>query len=170
MSAPDLRGRPVVPRWVAPVFGGLGLLTIPWVAHLALTLPARSMAGHYRAAWVGLDAMLVFALLRTAYLAWRGRDDVSVPAAVTATLLVVDAWFDVMTAHGPRGIATAVAMALFIELPLATVCLWLARHAELVRAEQLRFLRRSLRRSQAPQAPPPAQAPQAPQGPQSPQG
>ena len=47
-------------------------------------------------------------------------------ATATATMLVVDAWFDVMTSPRPRDLLAAVAMALLVELPLAGVCVWLA--------------------------------------------
>jgi len=57
-------------------------------------------------------------------------------AAATATLLVVDAWFDTTTASQGGNFATAVAMALGAELPLAALCGRLA----------LRTLGRSARR------------------------
>jgi hypothetical protein len=52
------------------------------------------------------------------------------PAAVTSTLLVIDAWFDITTsAPGPAGTA-AIAMAVFPELPMAGLSAVLAiRHA-----------------------------------------
>ena len=52
-----------------------------------------------------------------------------ITAASAATLLVVDAWFDIMTS--PRGqVLTAIVLAAFIELPLAAVCGWLSYHTE----------------------------------------
>lgn len=133
-----------VPRWVGPLFLVLAVLTVPWVAELAVTLPKHQYTGHYRLAWVGFDLLLVGALARTGWVAWRGRDYVQIPAVITGTLLVVDAWFDVMTSHGRPQMLTAFASALFIELPLAAVCFWIARHAERVRRDRLRWaLRRA---------------------------
>jgi hypothetical protein len=45
----------------------------------------------------------------------------------TATLLVVDAWFDVSTAGGGRNTLEALVMALFVEIPAALFSLLLAR-------------------------------------------
>ncbi|MFF2514628.1 hypothetical protein [Streptomyces sp. NPDC058086] len=47
-------------------------------------------------------------------------------AAARAALLVVDAWFDVTTSQPRPELATAVAMAVCAELPLAALCAVLA--------------------------------------------
>jgi hypothetical protein len=49
-----------------------------------------------------------------------------VTATITGTLLVCDAWFDVLTSRGASDIAQAAASAVFIELPLAALCFWMA--------------------------------------------
>jgi hypothetical protein len=49
-------------------------------------------------------------------------------AAITGSLLVCDAWFDVLTSRGSSDIAQAIASALLIELPLAGLCFWMARN------------------------------------------
>jgi hypothetical protein len=49
------------------------------------------------------------------------------PATATATLLIVDAWFDVMTAGRHRGVGLAILMAVCVELPAAYGSLWVAR-------------------------------------------
>jgi hypothetical protein len=139
--------RPPVPTWVGPLFLVLAAVTVPWVLYLGLTLPDRSLARHYDIAWVGFDVMLVLALLSTGWLAARGRDHVELPAVATATLLVVDAWFDVLTSAGPAQMVVAVLSAVLVELPLAALCVWLVVHAEQVRTQRLRFFRRRARRS-----------------------
>src|SRR5690349_2596673 len=115
-AAPDgIRPRPV-PRWVAPVFAVLGAATVPWTVHLAMSLPAQASAEHYRVAWVGLDVLLIVLLLLTAHLAWRGSRHVGLLAASTATVLVVDAWFDLTTSR-PADVPSAVLSAVLLELP-----------------------------------------------------
>ena len=47
-------------------------------------------------------------------------------STITGTLLVCDAWFDVLTSRGVSDIAQAAAAALLIELPLAALCFWMA--------------------------------------------
>lgn len=131
----------LVPRWVAPVFLVLGVLTIPWIVLLAVQLPQRVESPHYDVAWVGFDIALVTALLRTAWTSWRGKPYVEVPAVITATLLVVDAWFDVLTTPGGPSLVLSVVQALVVELPLAALCIWVARHAETVREMRVTRLR-----------------------------
>lgn len=127
------------PRWVAPVFAVLGAATVPWTVYLAMTLPTHANTHHYRLTWVGFDAMLVVVLLATAYLAWRGNRFVGLLATITATMLVLDAWFDVNTSnHADR--PAAILSAAFIELPLAAVCGWIALHVEQVIERRLRRL------------------------------
>ncbi|WP_433296300.1 hypothetical protein ACQP2F_38055 [Actinoplanes sp. CA-030573] len=140
------RLRPV-PRWVAPVFAVLGLATVPWIIYLAATLPAESTTQHYRATWVGFDVLLVVVLLATAHLAWRGSPQAGLLAAATATMLVVDAWFDVTTSP-PDDVPAAVLSALLLELPLAVVCGWIALHVDQVIESRLRRLARRAARAE----------------------
>lgn len=131
-------GRPV-PRWVGPLFVVLAVATVPWVELLWATLPSRAVSEHYRLAWVGFDLLLVAALARTGWVAWHGGDHVELPAVAAATLLVVDAWFDVLTATGKGDVVNAVLLALLVELPLAGLCIWIAANAERVRRQRLRW-------------------------------
>lgn len=93
---------------------------VPWVVWLGLTLPDTYRAASWPQTWVGFDIALAAAMTATAVLGWLRRQLVLAAALVTATLLVCDAWFDVMTsAAGDR--PAAVASALLAELPLAAV-------------------------------------------------
>jgi hypothetical protein len=135
---PDLLapGLPV-PRWLGALILLVAALTMAWIAELWATLPYRDVSAHYRLAWVGFDAMLAVVLGRTGWLAWRGRDHVELPAVSAATLLVVDMWFDIVTSSAPKDRVLAVASAALVEIPLATLCLWIARNAERVRRQRL---------------------------------
>jgi hypothetical protein len=127
----------IVPRRLAALFGALAILLIPWIIYLGYSLPPHTISRHYNVSWVGFDLLLLFALSRTAILAYHGRRDVQLPAIVTATLLVVDAWFDVTSAHRGWPLAQSLLLAVFIELPLAGVCLYVARRVErLTRRDQ----------------------------------
>jgi hypothetical protein len=103
-----------------------GLALLPWLYVLATGLPATATAAHWPVAWVGLDALEALGLIATGLLAARGDRRHALAATATATLLVVDAWVDTTTAAPGRDFATAVAMALGAELPLAALCGWLA--------------------------------------------
>ncbi|MFJ1560820.1 hypothetical protein [Streptomyces mirabilis] len=113
--------------------GGLlvacGLALQPWLYVLATGLPATATAAHWPVAWVGLDALEALGLIATGLLAARGDRRHALAAAATATLLAVDAWFDTTTAAPGGDFATAVAMALGAELPLAALCGRLALRA-----------------------------------------
>jgi hypothetical protein len=99
-----------------------GLALLPWLYVLATGLPATATAAHWPVAWVGLDALEALGLIATGLFAARGDRRHALPAAATATLLAVDAWFDTTTAAPGSDFATAVAMALGAELPLAALC------------------------------------------------
>jgi hypothetical protein len=113
-------------RWVGPGLIGSGLALIPWLFVLAAGLPSSTTASHWSTAWVGFDGMEALGLITTGILLDRRDRRRCLAAAVTATLLTVDAWFDVTTATRGADQTTAVAMAVGPEIPLAIVCAVLA--------------------------------------------
>src|SRR5262249_61953353 len=58
---------------------------------------------------------------------WPWFEGAATPAPA---LLLVDAWFDTLTSSSAAELALALAEAVVVELPLAVVCLLLARDAE----------------------------------------
>src|SRR4029077_6634400 len=64
----------------------------------------------------------------TAVMVARRSPFAEVTATITGTLLCCDAWFDVLTSRGVSDVAQAAASAIFIELPLAALCFWMARN------------------------------------------
>jgi hypothetical protein len=135
-----------VPRWVAPAFLVAVLVILPWTGYLAATLP-RTARIYDRTAWVGFDIALAILLGLTSLLAWRGRPRVALAAVATATMLVMDAWFDVLTSR--RGIDRDVAIAMAVaELTLAGICLWIAFHAAAVTRRRYQYLERRHRARQ----------------------
>jgi hypothetical protein len=128
------------PRWVAPLYLSLSVLLVPWIVYLAFARPAEFGDGHYRVAWVGLDAMEAIALALTARLAYRRSTWVDIAATATATLLIVDAWFDLMTATPGWQLTQSILAAALLEIPLALLSLWIARHAQVVNETVTRWL------------------------------
>lgn len=121
--SPEIRRRA---RRLAWLYTGAAIILLPWIALLAYTLPRRQFDLHYRAAWVGFDLFLVLAIARTAYMAFRLDPRVQLPATATATLLFVDAWFD-MTTSGSRGqFLEAFVLAVLVEIPSAIFSLYIA--------------------------------------------
>lgn len=133
-----------VPSWVAPGFAVLAIVMVPWIGYLAVTLPHAARA-YERGPWVGFDVGLMVGLAATAVLAWRGSIRVAFAATVTATLLVVDAWFDVTTSIRTSDVTWALAMSV-VELGLAGVCGWIAWHADRVTRSNIRRIVRMARR------------------------
>ncbi|MEE4544397.1 hypothetical protein V2S66_20750 [Streptomyces sp. V4-01] len=127
IALPLPRRAPVAPtraprRWPAYVLLGGGVLLLPWLVLLALTLSSQTLA------WVGLDAMESVGLIATGLLVLRRHPLRTAAAAMTATLLLVDAWFDTTTSTG-SDLAFAVVLAVVAELPLAALCATVAVRA-----------------------------------------
>ncbi|MGI5208055.1 hypothetical protein ACQEU6_41605 [Spirillospora sp. CA-108201] len=108
--------------------GGAAAL-VPWMWMLATGMPSTAAVPNWSAAWVGLDAMEAAALLGTGVLLVRRDPRHALGAAAAGALLVVDAWFDVMTSAPGAERAMAIALAAGVELPLAALCAVLAARA-----------------------------------------
>lgn len=98
--------------------GAVGL--IPWIVHLAVTLPKTYAAQDWPATWVGFDIVRVGFMTATAVLGWLRRQVLVLTAFTTGILLICDAWFDIMTA-GRGELPVALVTAGLGELPLAVV-------------------------------------------------
>ncbi|MGA8248771.1 MAG: hypothetical protein WB797_17825 [Nocardioides sp.] len=112
---------------LARAFFAVAALLVPWTLYLAVTLPRHYPAHRYWLGWVGFDLALVAILVVTGVSMMRGRPAVSRYAAVAATMLVVDAWFDVVNSASSTDLLVAASTAVLFELPLAYLCWRLAR-------------------------------------------
>lgn len=120
---------------------------VPWTVYLATTLPRQVPSWHYRGAWTGFDVMLCLSLLATSVSILRRGRWMSALAASTATFLVVDAWFDVVTSPTRQDLRLALASALLVELPTALACVLVSLHAQSVsEARAVEAARTRLRR------------------------
>ena len=98
-----------------------------WTGVLAVSLPPYYRSGGWRGAWVGFDIALIAALAATGWAAWRGRRVLIVCLIVVATLLLCDAWFDVVLDLRTPGFQLSLLSAIIIELPLAALAIAAAR-------------------------------------------
>jgi hypothetical protein len=133
-----------VVRWTGPVFGLFSLILLPWTVYVAATLPSRQVSPNYGTAWAGYDVMLLVALASTAYFALRRSRYLATAATATAVLLVVDAWFDVLTTPAGQRLQS-ILLAVAVELPLASVCLWLSYHTQQLAERRIVLLLRRQR-------------------------
>jgi hypothetical protein len=115
---------------VVVAYAAIGIGLLPWAFWLSASLPPTHHSAHWDVAWSGFDVGLAICFCGTAVAAYRRSPWVGAFAAATGTLLVTDAWFDVvLESHGNEEL-TAVFEALVFELPAAAVCFWLAYRTE----------------------------------------
>jgi hypothetical protein len=114
------------PRWVVTILVLVAIALLPWTLWLTMSLPSRHVSEHWDAAWVGFDVGEIVAFLGVAYAAWRRAPWLQGAAAVTGTMLLCDAWFDVLLSTGDEKVWIAVGEAVFSEVPLAILCFWVA--------------------------------------------
>lgn len=132
------RGK-VVPGWAPALFIACTLVLIPWTVLLVIELPDRQIARHWDLAWGGLDVGIAVGLLATAFTVIRLGAWTPIAATFTATMLIVDAWFDIVTAAGSDRRLIAIGMAVLVEIPLAAVCVLIARNVERVLEQARRY-------------------------------
>jgi hypothetical protein len=131
-----------LPRWIPLVLLFTAAALVPWTLWLTFKLPSRHVTEHYDVAWVVFDCALFCAVAATAWSAVKESQWLVPFAAVTGTMLVCDAWFDVMTSIGSGDALEAILEAVFAELPLAFLCAFIVYDVE-------RFLQTALRRSRS---------------------
>ncbi|MFL5960062.1 MAG: hypothetical protein ACJ75G_07360 [Gaiellaceae bacterium] len=131
-----------LPRWMTIVLGLVAVGLVPWILYLTFTLPSRHVTFHYDLAWIGFDVALLTSFAATAWATFRGSRWLVPLAAITGTMLVCDAWFDVVTSQGGTEMWEAVAEALLAELPLAAVCAFVVYDAETFLAATVNRFRR----------------------------
>ncbi len=119
--------RRLVPRWVGPIFALGALALIPWVAYLGVSLPATVRVAE-RTAWIGFDIGLMAMFALTAVLAHRRSVRVTQAATALATMLVVDAWFDIFTSGGGAALGQALQLGV-VEVVCAAACIWISLRA-----------------------------------------
>jgi hypothetical protein len=119
-----------LPRWVTPLLTLAALALVPWTLWLTFSLPMQRVAHNYDIAWVGFDVALLAAFAGTSWAAYRGSHWLVPLAAATGTMLVCDAWFDVVTSHGGDERLESLLTAAFVELPLAAICAYIVYDAE----------------------------------------
>lgn len=130
---PRVRGRAL--DWIGVVFAAAALILVPWVVFLVRDLPSDHRSAHWDVAWGGFDIALALLLVGVAVAAWRRSPWLEGAATAAATLLFVDAWFDILTSSTRSELIVAIVEAAVVELPVAVFCVLLARSVERKLAE-----------------------------------
>ena len=119
-----------LPHWVVPVLALTAAALLPWTLWLTYSLPSRHVTPHYDLAWVGFDVGLITAFAVTTWCAMRSSQWLVPAAATTATMLLCDAWFDVITSGSAGDRLEALLQAALGELPLSAICWYIVYDAE----------------------------------------
>jgi hypothetical protein len=112
---------------LSTVFLAAATALIPWTIFLGLSLPPKYDAGHWNLLWTGFDVGLFCVLGYAAWAAWFRRQILAATAIVAGTLLLCDAWFDIITSIGHRDQWLTLLTGFGGELPLALFFFWLYR-------------------------------------------
>ncbi len=113
----------------ALIYPLLALLLLPWTFYLSQSLPTQQIALHWDVSWVGLDIALIAALLATGILAYRQSRWVVITATFLGSLLLLDAWFDILAQRAGDDFRQAIFLAIFVEIPIAVASFVLAGQA-----------------------------------------
>ncbi|MFI8086398.1 hypothetical protein ACIF6L_37075 [Kitasatospora sp. NPDC086009] len=108
-------------RWLPTVLISAGVLLMPWIAVLVMSVKGRFGARNLSNSWVWLDVIEIAALFLLAWLVRRRHRATSPLASASAVLLGLDAFFDLWSAHRGSDYELAQALAYFAELPSAAV-------------------------------------------------
>jgi hypothetical protein len=95
------------------------LILAAWIGLLAVSLPLTFKINQWRAVWVGLDVAELIGFAATAWASWKQRQVIVFCMIFTGTLLICDAWFDIVLDYGTPNITMSVISAVFAEFPLA---------------------------------------------------
>jgi hypothetical protein len=117
----------VHPGWVPIALAAAALALVPSLVVVLTVVPRVQTAHHLRVAWTGLDVFEVLALAATGFALQRRPALAVVPATVTGTLLLCDAWLNIIPSTG-LAFYEGIVMA-FIELPLAALSFSVAARA-----------------------------------------
>src|SRR4051794_40621384 len=135
-----------LPRWLRKwgllVLGGFCLLLLPWTVYLVYALPSRHVTPHWSVVWAGFDVMMGCVALWTILSIVRQSTYLAIAASVTGTLLLCDAWFDLLTSRPGSELLESSLMAVAGEVPLAALCFWIAFDAERVCQRTARYWQR----------------------------
>jgi hypothetical protein len=107
-------------RWrLLALLVGAAIFLPPWIVYLAVSLPDQHDSEQWKLVWVGFDIALLACLVAAGWLGARRRRRAVPVLVATATLMLCDAWFDVMLSWHSPDWWTSVVMAVAVEVPLA---------------------------------------------------
>jgi hypothetical protein len=119
----------LLPHLLLRIFVLASLFLVPWTVFMSQYLPAKHLDHNWNIAWVGFDIGLLTSLLMTYYFGLRRSGWVVATSASAGTFLLIDAWFDCLTAKNGWESLLSLSTAAVFELPLAILAFWVTYHS-----------------------------------------
>jgi hypothetical protein len=116
-----------IPRWAVVLYGFMAVVLVPWIVILAEYLPSRHLSNHWATLWVGFDVLELIAIVVTFYFMIKKTIWVVMSATALATLLIGDAWVDILTSRPGRELQESIFSG-FIEIGLSLMTFRLVYH------------------------------------------
>ena len=120
-------GRGTRLRWLPTALAIGALALVPSLVIVLVVVPPVQIAHHLPVAWTGLDVCELLALAGTGLALHRRTALTVIPASITGTLLLCDAWINIIPAAGMA--RTEAIVLAFVEVPLALLSFWVAARA-----------------------------------------
>lgn len=120
------RSTATFPNWVPFVYGTACVVLIPWTILLAHFLPPRYISHNWDIAWTGFDVFMAVLFALTAFFAVKKSKYISISSTMLGTILLIDAWFDILTAKPGIAASRSILEAIIVEIPLSLISFWLA--------------------------------------------
>lgn len=118
-----------LPRRPMQIFAIIAIFLVPWSLWLSYSLPIDHTDHRWNLVWSIFDVGMLGSMAMTAYLGMKKSGWVVIWASITGTFLLVDAWFDCITAKDAWEHLTSISSATFIEIPLGLLAFWIAYRA-----------------------------------------
>jgi hypothetical protein len=119
---PGLRRVVSPPQKLAFILIAIAVVMVPWLIILGATLDGQAQVRMWSVTWIGLDLAEITSLVATAHFLVKRSLFVMTTASFSATLFLLDAWFDIMLSPAGSDWYQALFLAIVFEVPMFLIC------------------------------------------------
>jgi hypothetical protein len=116
----------IFPNWAAVFYAAACGFLIPWTLFLGFVLPTHYVSDHWDIVWAGFDVLECLLFAFTAVLVVKRSPWTAYTSIMLGTTLLIDAWFDLLTARSSKDFKAAFISAIFLEIPISLISFLLA--------------------------------------------
>lgn len=116
----------IFPNWAAIFYAAACGFLVPWTFFLGVVLPNHYISDHWDIVWAGFDVFECVLFAITAVLVVRRSIWTAYSSIMLGTTLIIDAWFDLLTARSSKNFNSAIISAVLLEIPIGLISLFLA--------------------------------------------